>query len=140
MEGMREADIPENRVARVVVDAAMQIHRHFGPGLLESVYEAVLGHELVQRGLRIQRQVGIPLRYQHMRFDVGFRADLIVEDLVLVELKSVERLTLAHRKQVLTYLRITGHRLGLLLNFGEAHLKNGIARIANDLREQQSPP
>ena len=130
---MFDLDKPEERVGRAVVDAAVQVHRELGPGLLESVYEAVLAHELSERGLRVERQVPIAFEWRGMRFNEGFRADIIVDGCVLLELKSVERLHNAHRKQVLTYLRLTGMRLGYLINFGEALIRNGITRTVHQL-------
>ena len=125
----------ENDVAKVVLDAAFAIHTKLGPGLLESVYEAVLAYELAKRGVAVRRQVPIPIRYEDLCFEEGFRADLLVDECVVVELKSVEALAPVHGKQVLTQLRLSGHRLGLLINFGEVHLKDGIKRIANGLPE-----
>ena len=130
---MFDLDQPEERVGRAVVDAAVQVHRELGPGLLESVYEAVLAHELSERGLRVERQVPVAFEWRGMRFNEGFRADIIVDGCVLLELKSVERLHNAHRKQVLTYLRLTGMRLGYLINFGEALIRNGITRTVHQL-------
>jgi GxxExxY protein len=121
----------ENEISRQIVDAAFQIHTRLGPGLLESVYEVLMAHELRKRGLRVERQVPVRIAYDGIVFDEGFRADLIVEDLVIVELKSVERTAPVHGKQVLTYLRLTGKRLGMLVNFGEALIKHGIERVAN---------
>ncbi len=121
----------ENQIGKVVVDAAVSVHRDLGPGLLESVYETVLAHELVERGLRVDRQVPVPIEYHGIRFDEGFRADLIVEGKVILEMKSVESMNRAHKKQVLTYLRLTGLKLGFLLNFGEALMRDGITRIVN---------
>lgn len=123
----------ENEISRQIVDAAFQIHTRLGPGLLESVYEVLMAHELRKRGLRVERQVPVRIAYDGIVFDEGFRADLIVEDLVIVELKSVEKTAPVHGKQVLTYLRLTGKRLGLLVNFGEALIKLGIAHVANGL-------
>ena len=123
----------ENHVAKTVLDAAFAIHTKLGPGLLESVYEAVLAYELAKRGVAVRRQVPIPIRYEELCFEEGFRADLLVDECVVVELKSVEALAPVHGKQVLTQLRLSGHRLGLLINFGEVHLKDGIKRIANGL-------
>lgn len=130
---MFDLDKPEERVGRAVVDAAVQVHRELGPGLLESVYEAVLAHELSERGLRVERQVPVAFEWRGMRFNEGFRADIIVDGCVLLELKSVERLHNAHRKQVLTYLHLTGMRLGYLVNFGEALIRNGIPRTVHQL-------
>jgi len=117
--------IRENEVSRVIVDAALLLHREVGPGLLESVYEVLLAHELRERGLRVERQVPIPVVFRDIRFDEGFRADLIVEGLVVVELKSIETVAAVHKKQLLTYLRMADMRLGLLLNFGAELMKQG---------------
>ena len=125
----------ENEIAKEVVDAAVKIHRALGPGLLESVYEVVLARELELRGLRVQRQVAVQIEYEGLKFDEGFRADIIVEGLVILELKSVENMTAVHRKQLQTYLRLTGLKLGLLLNFGAALMKDGIVRAVNGLEE-----
>lgn len=125
----------ENELASIVVNSAMQIHMKLGPGLYENVYEAILAHELRKHGLSVAPEVSIPLTWDSLHFDVGFRADLIVNELLLLELKSVEALTAAHKKQVRTYLKITGLKLGLLNNFGEALLKDGIVRIVNGLPE-----
>ena len=129
--------VTENQIGKIVVDAAVAVHRALGPGLLESVYEAVLAAEMRERGLQIQRQVAVPIEYHGLHFDEGFRADLIVEGKVLLELKSVERVTHAHKKQVLTYLRLTERKLGFLLNFGEAVMRDGIYRIVNGLSENE---
>ena len=120
----------ENEIGKVVVDAALSVHRELGPGLLESVYEAVLAQELRERGLRVDRQVAVPIEYHGMRFDEGFRADLIIEGKVILELKSVEDVINAHKKQVLTYLKLSGLRLALLINFNVHLIKDGIKRIA----------
>jgi len=129
----------ENTIGREIVDAAVKIHQGLGAGLLESVYEIVLAHELTRRGLHVERQVQVPLVYEGIRFDEAFRADLIVNSAVLVEIKSVETLNNAHRKQTLTYLRLSGLRLGFLLNFSQALMKDGIERIVNGLDETQYP-
>lgn len=118
-------------IARGVVDAAFKIHTGLGPGLLESVYEVVLARELEKRGLHVQRQVSVPIVFDGSKFDEGFRADIIVNRRLLVELKSVETLAPIHGKQVLTYLRLLDFRLGLLINFGASLFKDGIKRIAN---------
>ncbi|MGC1273373.1 MAG: GxxExxY protein [Planctomycetaceae bacterium] len=123
----------ENEVARKVVDAAFQVHTKLGPGLLESVYERVMEFELRKRRLLVERQVPIDVIYDGVTFDEGFRADLIVESLVIVELKSVEAVADIHKKQLLTDLKLAGKRLGLLINFNESLIKNGITRIANGL-------
>ncbi len=120
-----------NDIGPHVVDCAVSLHRETGPGLFETVYEVVLAHDLQTRGLRVERQVPIPIALRGVKFDEGFRADMIVEGKVLLELKSVESLTKAHKKQVLTYLRLTGLKLGYLLNFGEGLMKDGITRIVN---------
>jgi len=125
----------ENRIGTEIVDAAIQIHRDLGPGLLESIYETVLAYELKARGFEVKRQVPLPIRYKDLEFEEGFRADLIVNDLVILELKSVEKVNNTHRKQIQTYLRLADVRLGYLLNFGEALMKDGIVRTANRLRE-----
>ncbi len=125
----------EDEIGKQVVDVAVRIHQEVGPGLLESVYEAILAYELRRKGLRVDRQVSIPIAYQGLTFDEGFRADLIVENKVVLELKCVERLNNAHKKQLLTYLRLADKRLGYLLNFGEALMKQGIIRTANRLPE-----
>ena len=121
----------ENVLAKEIVDAAFKIHSSLGPGLLESVYEVVLAHELQSRGLRVERQRAVPLVYNKIIFEEGFRADLIVNEKVLVEIKSVEDLAPVHSKQVLTYLRLTELKLGLLINFGAPYFKDGIERIIN---------
>jgi len=126
----------ENEIAKVVVDAAVNIHSKLGPGLLESVYEIVLARELERRGLRIARQVSVPIEYEGLRFDEGFRADIIVEGKVILELKSVEFVSKIHQKQLFTYLKLADKRLGLLLNFGDNLMKEGIKRIANGMVDE----
>ncbi len=121
----------ENDIGTIIVDCAVELHRNLGPGLLETVYEVTLARALERRGLGVQRQVSVPIEYQGETFSEGFRADLIVGDLVIVELKSIERVTPAHKKQLLTYLRLTGLKLGYLLNFGEALMREGITRTIN---------
>ena len=123
----------ENDIAREIVDAAFKVHTVLGPGLLESVYEAVLAQELRKRSLKVERQAPIPVVYEEVRLEEGFRADLVVQDKVLVELKSVEKVAPVHKKQVLTYLRLANMKLGLLINFGEALIKDGITRVVNGL-------
>ncbi len=123
----------ENEIAKIVVDAAYHIHRRLGPGLLESVYEVILAYALSSRGLNAERQVPVPIVFDGMKFDEGFRPDLIVEDKVIVELKSVEKIAPVHKKQLLTYLRLADKRLGLLINFGASLIKDGIFRVANRL-------
>lgn len=125
----------ENEVAKQIVDAAYRVHTSLGPGLLETAYEAVLAYELEKRGLRLVRQQAIPIVYQGTHIEVGFRADLVVENLVIVEVKSVEAIAPVHKKQLLTHLRLAGKRLGLLVNFNVALIKGGITRIVNGLPE-----
>jgi GxxExxY protein len=126
----------ENQLSKIILDAAFKVHTKTGPGLLETCYEAVLAYELRKQGLRVERQAPIPIRYDELNFDEGFRADLLVEGKVIVELKSLEQLARVHSKQVLTQLRLSDRRLGLLINFGEVHLKNGIERIVNGLPDE----
>lgn len=129
----------ENAIGTIVVDCAVELHRDLGPGLLETVYEVTLARVLERRGLRVQRQVGVAIQYRGEVFDEGFRADLIVGNLVIVELKSVERVIPAHKKQVLTYLRLTGLKLGYLLNFGEALMRDGITRVIHGNLDPDPP-
>ena len=125
----------ENEIAKIIVDAAFQIHKRLGPGLLETVYEVVLAHDLKRRGLKVKRQVPVAIVYDDIKFDEGFRADLIVEEKVIVELKSVEKVIPVHKKQLLTYLRLADKRLGLLINFGSDLIRDGISRVVNGLKE-----
>ena len=125
----------ENDIAKKVLDAAFKVHTRLGPGLLESVYEAVLAYELNKMGVAVVRQAPVSIRYDELIFEEGFRADLLVENCLIVELKSVETLVPVHGKQLLTHLRLSGKRLGLLINFGEVHLKNGIKRVANGMQD-----
>ena len=125
----------ENEIAKTIVDVAYQMHVRLGPGLLESVYQEVMVYELRQRGLHVESKVAVPIVYDELAFDKGFEADIIVEKLVIVELKSVETVHAVHEKQILTYLRLADKRLGLLINFGEALIKNGISRIVNGLED-----
>jgi GxxExxY protein len=127
----------ENEIGRILVDAAITVHRELGPGLLESVYEAVLAQELRDRGLKVQRQVPIPIVWREMKFDEGFRADLVVEGKVIAELKSVESVSKAHKKQILTHLKLARLKLGFLLNFGAPVMKEGITRTVNGLDESR---
>ncbi len=127
----------ENEIGRIIVDAAVTVHRELGPGLLESVYEAILARELTDRGLKVERQVPVPIVWRGMRFEEGFRADIIAEGRLIVKLKSVETVNNVHKKQLLTYLRLTGMKLGFLLNFGAAVMKDGITRTVNGLAEGQ---
>jgi GxxExxY protein len=125
--------VKENEVSGDIIKASYKVHTRLGPGLLESVYEAVLAYELEAQGHRVERQVPIGVRYDAITFDIGFRADLIVDELVIVELKSVEQVLPVHKKQVLTYIRLADKRLGLLLNFGAERIRDGITRVANNL-------
>ena len=125
----------ENAIAKEIVNAAFKIHKKLGPGLLESVYESVLAFELEKKALSVKRQTVIGLTYEGMTFDEGFRADLIVEGKIIVELKSVEAVSPVHKKQLLTYLKLADKRLGLLINFGSNLIRNGIHRVVNNLPE-----
>jgi GxxExxY protein len=123
----------ENETAAVIVDASYKVHTTLGPGLLESVYQAVLSYELTQRGMTVSPQQALPVIYESVQLDTGYRADLIVNGKVIVELKSVESIAPVHKKQLLTYLRLSGLKLGLLINFGSLLIKNGITRVVNGL-------
>ncbi len=123
----------ENELAKVIVNTCYNIHVELGPGLLESVYEEILCYELTSQGFKVDRQKGIPVFWRELKMDIGFRADLIVEDKVVVELKSVELIAPVHPKKLLTYLRLTKLKLGLLINFNEALIKDGITRVVNGL-------
>lgn len=123
----------ENAVGERILGCALKVHRALGPGLLENAYEACLAHELTKAGLAYQRQLGMPVAYDGVRVELGYRLDLLVEGLVVVEVKAVERLADIHRAQVISYLRLGGYRLGYLLNFNTAVLKDGIWRVANGL-------
>ena len=125
----------ENEIGKIIVDASLKVHKELGPGLLELVYEVILAHELERRKLKVRRQVPVPIEYEGIKFQEGFRADLVVEDKVIVELKSVENVSGAHKKQVQTYLRLTGKKLGFFLNFNTELMKDGITRIVNGLEE-----
>jgi GxxExxY protein len=125
----------ENDISREVVDAAYHLHSDLGPGLLETVYEVALAHDLMKRGFAVKRQEAVRIKYDGITFEEGFRADLIVDDCVIIELKSIESLAPVHGKQLLTYLRLTGMKLGLLINFGAPLIKEGIVRVVNGLEE-----
>lgn len=132
----------ENEIGKIVVDCAYQVHQKLGPGLLESVYEVALACEIRQRGLGVERQVAIPIVYGDLLFDEGFRADIVVGGLVMLELKSIEHVQPVHKKQLLTYLRLSNKRLGYLINFGADLIKEGLTRVSNgapDWREEASP-
>ena len=132
-QSRRDAEPIENRIGDEIIAAAVHIHRSLGCGLLESVYEIALTHELQKRGFSLETQVLIPVRYETIIIPAGFRADIIVEKRVIIELKSLESLNKAHHKQLLTYLRLTNCKLGYLLNFGAPLMKEGISRIVNGL-------
>jgi GxxExxY protein len=127
----------ENEIAARVVDAAYRLHSGLGPGIFEIVYEVSLAHELRKHGYLVERQVPVPVIRDGIRFDEGFRADLVIDNCVLVEVKSITALEAVHSKQVLTYLRLMERRLGLLINFGEQLIKNGVKRIANGMPDEQ---
>ena len=132
---MNYAPIAEHidKIASEIVDSAYKVHKELGPGLLESVYEAALAYELEKEGLSIVTQKGIPVVYDTIKLELGFKADIIVENKVIIEIKSVESLAAVHFKQLLSYLRLTDLKLGLLLNFNESLLKNGLKRVVNNL-------
>ncbi len=125
----------ENEIAKIVVDVAFKIHTMFGPGLLESAYQALMVYELKKRGLQVVSESPVPLIYEDIKLEVGYRADIIVENKVIVELKSVEKNAPVHKKQLLTYLKLADMRLGLLINFGQVLIKTGITRVVNNLEE-----
>ena len=128
-EGREEPSAEVEVLARTIVDAGLKVHRALGPGLLESVYEHCIAHELGKRGLQVRRQVGLPIVYDGVALDAGYRLDLVVNDQIIVEVKSVEALTRLHEAQILTYLRLSGMPLGFLLNFNVDLFKNGIKRM-----------
>ena len=123
----------ENELSKIIVNTAYQIHIQLGPGLLESVYEEIMYYELTKQGLTVERQKAVPVIWHDIRMEIGFRADLIVENKVIIELKSVETIAPVHPKQLLTYLKLTSLKLGLLINFNEPLMKTGITRIVNNL-------
>lgn len=125
----------ENPISKEIVDAAFKIHQALGPGLLESVYEVTLAYELRKRGLNVERQAPVQLKYEELVFEEGYRLDLIVDDKVIVEVKSVDEVGPIHKKQLLTYLKLKNKRLGLLINFNENLIRDGITRIVNGLEE-----
>jgi GxxExxY protein len=129
----------ENEIAKQILNAAFLVHTKLGSGLLESVYEVVLAYELEKSGLTAERQKSMPILYDNIRFDEAFRSDLVVNGKVIVELKSVEALLPVHAKHLLTQLRLSGLKLGLLINFGEAHLKNGIKRVISGYLDAENP-
>lgn len=123
----------ENEISKILVDVFIKVHSKLGPGLLESVYEEIICHELLKRNLRHSRQQSIPVFYDELEMEIGFMADIIVEDKVIIEIKSVENLAPVHHKQLMTYLKLTDKKLGLLVNFNVDLVKNGIVRIVNNL-------
>jgi GxxExxY protein len=130
-----QEDLHENPIAKEIVDAAYKIHTKLGPGLLESVYEVILAHELKKRGLRVQRQLPVPIVWEDIQFQDGYRLDLLVQDKVLVEVKSIENVERVHKKQLLTYLRLLNKRLGILINFNQELIRDGVSRVVNGLEE-----
>ncbi len=123
----------ENNIASIIVDCAYQIHIKTGPGMFESVYECILEEYLKKRGLKVERQVKMPVQFENVILDRAFVADMIVNDMVIVELKSKNKLTEVDKKQLLTYLKLTGYKLGLLINFGDALIKDGVRRVINGI-------
>ncbi len=130
-----QREMKENPLSREIISAAIEVHKALGPGLLESAYEECLAHELSLRRILFERQVCLPIEYKGVRIDAGYRLDLVVDDLVVVELKAAEALLPVHEAQVLTYLKLTGKRLALLINFNVPTLKSGIKRIALNMPE-----
>jgi len=128
----------ENSVAKIIVDVAFQIHKKLGPGLLESAYQTIMVDELKKRGLDVKSEVIMPVIYDDVVIENGYRADIIVEDLVIIELKSVEKIAYVHKKQLLTYLKLSNYKLGLLINFGAPLIKLGIKRVVNGLEENKN--
>jgi GxxExxY protein len=129
-----------NDITGIIIEEAIKIHSDLGPGLLESVYEEILSYQLSKRGLSVKRQTPIPVFYEEVKMEIGFRSDLIVENKVIVEIKSVESIAPVHPKVLLTYLKLTGITVGLLINFNESVLKNGIKRIVNNYISASSAP
>ena len=127
------SNLEENQISKNIVGCCYKIHTTLGPGLLESVYLEILKYELKKLGLKCEKEVAMPVHYDDVKLDLGFRADLIVDDLVIVELKAVENVLPVHKKQLLTYLRLTGLKLGLLVNFNVNLIKDGIERVVNGL-------
>ena len=123
----------ENEISRIIVGCALRIHKSLGPGLLESAYEECLFYELQKQGLNIQKQKPLPLIYEEVKLEIGYRVDLMVEDKVIIEIKSVEALHDVHMAQILTYLKLSDCKLGLLINFNVSLIKNGIRRVVNNL-------
>jgi GxxExxY protein len=134
-ESKEVSAVDENPISKEIVDAAFKIHQALGPGLLESVYEVTLAYELRKRGLDVERQAPVQLKYEELVFEEGYRLDLIVDDKVIVEVKSVDELGPIHKKQLLTYLKLKNKRLGQLINFNENLIRDGITRIVNGLED-----
>jgi len=124
-----------NSITESIISAAIAVHRELGPGLLESAFEACLVYELIEHGLSVERQISVPVTYRGVKIDCGYRIDLLVEDKVVVELKAVERLEPIHEAQLLSYLKLSGYQIGLLINFNVRMLKQGIKRLVNNFRE-----
>ncbi len=123
----------ENHISKEIVDAALKVHKQLGPGLLESAYEECLAYELVQRDLLVEHQKALPLVYEEVKLEAGYRIDLLIEKKVIIEIKAVETLNDVHLAQILTYLKLSGYKLGLLINFNVALIKQGIRRVVNKL-------
>jgi GxxExxY protein len=135
-----EAETVENVLTERIIGAAIEVHRHLGPGLLESAYDECLCYELSQQGIRFQRQVALPILYKGLKLDCNYKLDLLVEDTVVVEVKAIEALLPVHSAQLLTYLKSSGKRVGLLINFNVTMLTKGLKRMVNDYVEANSPP
>jgi GxxExxY protein len=129
--GLRREEVHFNEISGAVVDAAMKVHTALGPGLLENVYQACLVHELNKRGFRTAAQLPLPVNYEGVSIDLGFRLDILVEGIVVVEIKAVDAITPVHQAQLLTFLKLSGKYLGLLINFNVVHLREGIRRMVN---------
>ena len=123
----------ENEVSNIIIGCAIEVHKSLGPGLLESAYQECLYYELIKSGLKVQKELSCPVLYKEIKLEYGYRIDLLIENLVIVELKAVEKLTPNHKAQLLTYLKLGNYKLGLLINFNESTLKTGIKRIVNNL-------
>jgi GxxExxY protein len=125
--------VDENQLSKIILDCSFKVHTKLGPGLLESVYETALAYELRKIGLEVKTEIGIPIVYDDINFDIGFRLDILVNEKVIIEIKSVEKIMDVHPKQLLTYLKLTNKKLGLLINFNSSSLRDGITRIVNKL-------
>ena len=124
-----------NKLSSMIIGAAIEVHKTLGPGLLESIYEECLCYELILRGLRFERQKPLPIMYKNKKLDCGYRLDIVVEDIIILELKSCENIERIHKAQLLTYLKLSGLHLGLILNFNVPLMRDGIVRIVNELDE-----